>query len=29
MRYAHLADNPQRDAANLFPVILSTARMVQ
>jgi integrase len=28
-RYAHLADNPQRDAANLFPVILPTARMVQ
>jgi integrase len=29
MRYAHLADNPQRDAANLFPVILPTSRMVQ
>ncbi len=28
-RYAHLADNPQRDAANLFPVILPTGRMVQ
>lgn len=28
-RYAHLADNPQRDAANLFPTILPTARMVQ
>ena len=28
-RYAHLADNPQRDAANLFPVILPVARMVQ
>jgi integrase len=28
-RYAHLADNPQRDAANLFPAILPTARMVQ
>ncbi|MDR3752852.1 MAG: site-specific integrase [Terracidiphilus sp.] len=28
-RYAHLADNPQREAANLFPVILPTARMVQ
>jgi integrase len=29
MRYAHLAYNPQRDAANLFPVILPVARMVQ
>ena len=28
-RYAHLADNPQRDAANLFPVILPVDRMVQ
>jgi site-specific recombinase XerD len=28
-RYAHLADNPQRDAANLFPTILPTARMIQ
>jgi integrase len=28
-RYAHVADNPQRDATNLFPVILPTARMVQ
>lgn len=28
-RYAHLADNPQRDAANLFPQILPGARMVQ
>ena len=28
-RYAHLADNPQRDASNLFPTILPTARMVQ
>jgi integrase len=29
MRYAHLAYNPQRDAANLFPVILPVDRMVQ
>lgn len=28
-RYAHLADNPQRDAANLFPVILPVSRLVQ
>lgn len=28
-RYAHLADNPQRDAANLFPVVLPVARSVQ
>jgi integrase len=28
-RYAHLADNPQRDASNLFPTILPTGRMVQ
>jgi integrase len=28
-RYAHLADNPQREAANLFPAILPTGRMVQ
>jgi integrase len=28
-RYAHLADNPQRAAANMFPVILPTGRMVQ
>jgi integrase len=28
-RYAHLADNPQREAANLFPVILPVARMVR
>lgn len=28
-RYAHLSDNPQRDAANLFPVILSVARAAQ
>ncbi|HUZ47333.1 MAG TPA: site-specific integrase [Terriglobia bacterium] len=28
-RYAHLADSPQRQAANLFPAILPTSRMVQ
>jgi len=28
-RYAHLADSPQREAANLFPAILPVARMVR
>jgi integrase len=28
-RYAHLADNPQREAANRFPQILPTGHMVQ
>lgn len=28
-RYAHLADNPQREAANKFPAILPVAHMVQ
>ena len=28
-RYAHLADNPQRDAANLFPAILPATRLVR
>ena len=28
-RYAHLADNPQREASNLFPQILPVARIVQ
>ena len=28
-RYAHLADNPQREAANKFPTILPTAGMIQ
>jgi len=28
-RDAHLADSPQRQAANLFPAILPVPRMVQ